>query len=134
MTAPINTSLDVDGVLPGINDDVEFDGCMTRKDAKKGGKNAGPTDGSKQHLRVDTDQNILQRRASTLSSFFSLGTANSSTGSLNPVKTLEELARHERYLEFRANAASWAQLSPLIAAILGPLSILLGIPALAQRE
>jgi hypothetical protein len=33
----------------------------------------------------------------------------------------------------RAEAASWAQMTPLIAATLGPMSILLGIPSLTQR-
>jgi hypothetical protein len=33
----------------------------------------------------------------------------------------------------RAEAASWAQMSPLMAATLGPLSVLLGIPTLTQR-
>lgn len=33
----------------------------------------------------------------------------------------------------RADAASWAQLTPLIAATLGPLAVLLGIPSLTQR-
>lgn len=33
----------------------------------------------------------------------------------------------------RAEAASWAQMTPLIAATLGPLSVLLGIPTLTQR-
>lgn len=33
----------------------------------------------------------------------------------------------------RAEAASWAQMTPLLAATLGPLSILLGIPTLTQR-
>ena len=33
----------------------------------------------------------------------------------------------------RAEAASWAQMTPLIAATLGPLAILLGIPSLTQR-
>jgi hypothetical protein len=32
----------------------------------------------------------------------------------------------------RAEAASWAQMAPLIAATLGPLAILLGIPSLSQ--
>jgi hypothetical protein len=39
-------------------------------------------------------------------------------------------SEHER---IREDASSWAQLSPLIAATLGPLSILLGIPCLTQR-
>lgn len=33
----------------------------------------------------------------------------------------------------RAEAASWAQMTPLIAATLGPLAVLLGIPSLTQR-
>ena len=33
----------------------------------------------------------------------------------------------------RAEAASWAQMTPLMAATLGPLSVLLGIPTLTQR-
>jgi len=33
----------------------------------------------------------------------------------------------------RAEAASWAQMTPLIAATLGPLSVMLGIPTLTQR-
>ena len=33
----------------------------------------------------------------------------------------------------RAEAASWAQMSPLLAATFGPLSVLLGIPTLTQR-
>src|SRR5271156_6139496 len=33
----------------------------------------------------------------------------------------------------RAEAASWAQMTPLLAATLGPLSVLLGIPTLTQR-
>lgn len=33
----------------------------------------------------------------------------------------------------RAEAASWAQMAPLIAATLGPLSVMLGIPTLTQR-
>ena len=33
----------------------------------------------------------------------------------------------------RTEAASWAQMTPLMAAIFGPLSILLGIPSLSQR-
>jgi hypothetical protein len=33
----------------------------------------------------------------------------------------------------RAEAASWAQMCPLMAATLGPLSVLLGIPTLTQR-
>lgn len=33
----------------------------------------------------------------------------------------------------RTEAASWAQMTPLMAAIFGPLSILLGIPSLTQR-
>jgi hypothetical protein len=33
----------------------------------------------------------------------------------------------------RAEAASWAQMTPLIAATLGPLAVLLGIPCLTQR-
>jgi hypothetical protein len=33
----------------------------------------------------------------------------------------------------RAEAASWAQMSPLVAATLGPLAVLLGIPCLTQR-
>jgi hypothetical protein len=33
----------------------------------------------------------------------------------------------------RAEAASWAQMSPLMAATLGPLSVMLGIPTLTQR-
>lgn len=33
----------------------------------------------------------------------------------------------------RAEAASWAQMTPLMAATLGPLSVLLGIPTLSQR-
>lgn len=33
----------------------------------------------------------------------------------------------------RAEAASWAQMSPLMAATLGPLSVLMGIPTLTQR-
>jgi hypothetical protein len=33
----------------------------------------------------------------------------------------------------RAEAASWAQMTPLIAATFGPLSVLLGIPTLTQR-
>lgn len=33
----------------------------------------------------------------------------------------------------RAEAASWAQMTPLIAATLGPLAVLLGIPSLSQR-
>jgi hypothetical protein len=39
----------------------------------------------------------------------------------------------EAYERHRAEAASWAQMSPLIAATLGPLAILLGIPSLTQR-
>ena len=33
----------------------------------------------------------------------------------------------------RAEAASWAQMTPLIAATLGPLAVLLGIPSLTQK-
>jgi hypothetical protein len=33
----------------------------------------------------------------------------------------------------RAEASSWAQMSPLMAATLGPLAVLLGIPSLTQR-
>ena len=33
----------------------------------------------------------------------------------------------------RAEAASWAQMTPLMAATLGPLSVILGIPTLSQR-
>lgn len=33
----------------------------------------------------------------------------------------------------RAEAASWAQMTPLMAATLGPLSVMLGIPTLTQR-
>jgi hypothetical protein len=33
----------------------------------------------------------------------------------------------------RAEAASWAQMTPLMAATLGPMSVLLGIPSLTQR-
>jgi hypothetical protein len=33
----------------------------------------------------------------------------------------------------RTEAASWAQMSPLMAATLGPLAVLLGIPSLTQR-
>jgi hypothetical protein len=33
----------------------------------------------------------------------------------------------------RAEAASWAQMTPLLAATFGPLSVLLGIPTLTQR-
>jgi hypothetical protein len=33
----------------------------------------------------------------------------------------------------RTEAASWAQMTPLMAATLGPLSVLLGIPTLTQR-
>ncbi len=34
----------------------------------------------------------------------------------------------------KSEAASWAQLCPLMAALLGPLSVLLGIPALSQGK
>jgi len=39
----------------------------------------------------------------------------------------------QAYAIARAEAASWAQLTPLIAATLGPLAVLLGIPNLTQR-
>jgi len=39
-------------------------------------------------------------------------------------------SEHER---IREEASSWAQLSPLMAATLGPLAVLLGIPCLTQR-
>jgi hypothetical protein len=39
----------------------------------------------------------------------------------------------EAYELARAQAASWAQMTPLMAATLGPLAILLGIPTVSQR-
>jgi len=39
-------------------------------------------------------------------------------------------SEHDR---MREEASSWAQLSPLMAATLGPLAVLLGIPCLTQR-
>ena len=39
----------------------------------------------------------------------------------------------EAHAVARAEAASWAQMTPLIAATFGPLAVLLGIPSLTQR-
>src|SRR5271156_3110031 len=39
---------------------------------------------------------------------------------------------HAAHALARAEAASWAQMTPLIAATLGPLAVLLGIPSLTQ--
>jgi len=47
-------------------------------------------------------------------------------------KTLPDRSTQAHALA-RAEAASWAQLTPLIAATLGPLAVLLGIPNLTQR-
>jgi hypothetical protein len=43
------------------------------------------------------------------------------------------LRSSEAHALARAEAASWAQMTPLIAATLGPLAILLGIPSLTQK-
>jgi hypothetical protein len=54
-----------------------------------------------------------------------------------PAPTAQQVQRRRQESEerelARTEAASWAQMTPLIAAILGPLSILLGIPSLTQR-
>ena len=54
-----------------------------------------------------------------------------------PSPSVQELQRQRQESEareiVRREAASWAQMTPLMAAIFGPLSILLGIPSLTQR-
>lgn len=54
-----------------------------------------------------------------------------------PTPTAQRVQRRISEVEARelarTEAASWAQMTPLMAAIFGPLSILLGIPSLTQR-